>query len=126
VLDVEALVINGFIRAGDPENSPLYVAIASAKMPPPNSAGVVQHFNKGIAIPTSVSDEDKKMLHDWILTGDVPQSFPDPLPSDPTFSQLKANIFDSKCNGCHHFDFNSIRFEAWLIPIILSQARSIL
>jgi mono/diheme cytochrome c family protein len=105
ILDINQLVANGLVVAGDSTQGALLAQIAAGTMPQGNGA--------------RVTAADLQTLKSWINSMTiVDQSvFPTPLPTrhalDDTFSGVFANVIQPKCLACHgpvkstEFDLNS-------------------
>ncbi len=76
------------IVPGDPTNSELYKLVQSGQMP---------------ASSPRLTDQSMNLIRQYImkLSGIQPQK---PVPLEPKYSSLKANLFEKSCTRCHNPD----------------------
>lgn len=77
------LIQNGYLIPGDPANSRVYIRMNDGTMPPSGS----------------LSSGDITSVYTWIADMQGTVSLP---ALAPTYTSLRANVFNPKCIGCHN------------------------
>lgn len=105
---LDLLYFYRMVVPGEPQLSTLYNVIQSGEMPPPPYP------------PLNV--KDATAIHDWILLGFPSGSASIPPPPisptlEPKFSNIRQNIFQQRCAGCHSGNnpsggFNVLNYDA--------------
>ena len=121
------LIQNGYIVPGEPQNSPLYLAVLDGLMP---------HDSQG-----SLSSAELETLRDWIFTLGDPSGSGGIIaapgdeggggggPGVPTFSGIFATILSTNCTSCHRAGSASagVRLDTYaevMKYVVLSNPRS--